>query len=116
MMRLLVSLVLVPLLAGCASFEAMVARSLREQGVRNEAVKPLLDTVVTKKLKIGDSVDQAKKVLTDAGLEFAIDKIGPPVLRSIYRTGSGCGFTIVLGIDAEQRISKIDVREFYTGP
>jgi hypothetical protein len=104
------------ILSGCTSFDQKVAESLREQAARNEAAKPLLDAVVAKKLKIGDSIERAKEVLSDAGLTFEVDKIGALVLRSIYRTGDGCGITIALEIDSEQRISKIDIREVYTGP
>lgn len=101
---------------GCTSFDRVVAQSLHEQAVRIEAAKPLFDAVVTQKLKVGDTAEHAKKVLSEAGLPFAVDKVGPPVLRSIYRTGAGSGFTIALELDGEDRVSKIDIREVYTGP
>ncbi len=97
------------------AFSASVAESFREQRVRNDAAKPLLDAVVTRKIKIGDTVDHAKQILTDAGLDFHFERFTPE-LRSIYRTGPGCGFTIVLALDSQERISKIDVRPFFTGP
>ncbi len=105
------------LVGGCASasFEEMVAASLKEQEARNEAATPLLDAVVTRKLKIGDTVDHAKEVLAAAGLDSHIEHFAPE-LRSIYRTGHGCGFTIVLLLDNQERISKIDVQPFFTGP
>jgi hypothetical protein len=100
------------------AFSSSVTDLLKEQGVRNEAVKPLLDAVVTKKLKIGDSLDQAKKVLGDAGLDFTVDRPPLPrrVLHSIYRAGPYSGFTIQLELDGEDRITKIEIREYFTGP
>ena len=102
-------------LSGCTSLDQKVAESLREQRACNDAAKPLFDAVVTKKLKVGDPIERAKEVLAGAGLGFEIDKIHPPVLRSFYSTGVGCGIAITMEIDSAQRISKIDIHDVYTG-
>ena len=106
----------VGVVSGCTSFDKMVAESLREQRACNEAVKPLLDAVVTKKLKIGDSIEHVEEVLRGANLSFEFERFDPSELRSIYRTGEGCGFTIAVKFDPAKRVARIDVREFFTGP
>jgi hypothetical protein len=94
------------------------AWSFREQGLQNQAVKPLFDAVVTKKLKVGDSLEHAKEVLSSAGLGFDVVRapFPRPMVQSIYRAGRWSGFTIQLELDSQDRISKIDIREYFTGP
>ena len=86
--------------------------------MQNEGAKPLFDAVVTKKLKIGDSLDHAKQVLGNAGLGFDVVRapFPRPMVRSIYRASRWSGFTIQLELNDQNRISKIDIREYFTGP
>lgn len=99
-------------------FSFVVGRSLREQGLQNQGAKPLLDAVVTKRLKVGDSLEHVKEVLSNAGLGFEVvrEPFPRPAVHSIYRTGRWSGFTIKLELDSQDRISKIDIREYFTGP
>jgi hypothetical protein len=69
-------------------------------------------------LKIGDTIDGAKRVLSEAGVEFTIDNTAsPPPLRSVYYAdGPGPGFIIELELDKSDRISKIDIQDFIDVP
>ncbi len=99
-------------------FSFVVGRSLREQGLQNEGAKPLFDAVVTKKLRVGDSLEHAKEVLSSAGLGFDVVRapFPRPMIQSIYRAGRWSGFTIQLELDSQDSISKIDIHEYFTGP
>lgn len=92
-----------------------IKESLREQGALNDAAKPLLEAVITNRIKVGDTVDHAKQVLAEAGLTAYSDRTAPQ-LSALYRTGPGCGFTIALDVDRQNRIEKIEIRPFFTGP
>jgi hypothetical protein len=100
------------------SLSYSVRRALHEQDVQNGAAKPLFDAVVTKKLKVGDSLERAKEVLNYAGLSFDVvcAPFPHPMVQSIYRAGRWSGFTIQLELDSSDSISKIDIHEYFTGP
>ncbi|MGL5806315.1 MAG: hypothetical protein ACRC2R_09545 [Xenococcaceae cyanobacterium] len=85
---------------------------LRKQQMRIEAVRPLFDTVVTKQIRIGDSVDDVKRTLTNAGLSFSEHK---QTLHSLYYAGGGCGISLQVTFDASRRVVKIDVQPQMTG-
>ncbi|HVU47668.1 MAG TPA: hypothetical protein VHD85_16175 [Terracidiphilus sp.] len=99
-------------------FSFAVGRSLREQRLQNEGAKPLFDAVVTKKLKAGDSLEHAKEVLSNAGLGCDVVRapFPRPMIQSIYHAGPWSGFTIQLELDTQDRISKVDIHEYFTGP
>ena len=102
---------------GYVRFNSAVAESLRRQAALNAAAKPAFDAAVTSKLKVGDSLEHAQEVLRSARLEFSVERrISPARLDSILRTGDSCGFRINLELDAQDRISKMDIREVFTGP
>ena len=102
---------------GYVRLNSAVAESLRHQAALNAAAKPAFDAAVTSKLKVGDSLEHAQEVLRSARLEFSVERrISPARLDSILRTGDGCGFRIHLELDAHDRISKMDIREVFTGP
>ncbi len=102
---------------GYVRLDYAVAESFRHQAALNAAAKPAFDAAVTSKLKVGDSLEHAEQILRKAGLEYFVERrISPPRLDSILRTGVGCGFGIHLELDAQDRISKIDIREVFTGP
>ena len=90
---------------------------LRHQAELNAAAKPLVDAAVTQKLKVGDTLEHAKKVFKDAGLAYSVESTLNPgaQLNSFYPTGQGCGIRVRLDIDANGNISKIDIRESITG-
>jgi hypothetical protein len=95
-----------------------VSRAFHEQGVQNEAAKPLFEAVVAKRLKVGDSLEHVKEVLNYAGLGFDVvrEPFPSPMVQSIYRAGRWFGFTIHLELDHEDRVSKVDIHEYFTGP
>ena len=95
-----------------------VESSLREQQLLLEGATPLFDTVIVKKLVVGDSLEHAEKVLSDAGQEFTLEKKSPSgqKLQSICHVGRGAGFLVQLDVDTEDRISKVDITKFYEGP
>jgi len=99
-------------------FDRAVWHSLHEQELLLEGATPLFDTVIAQKLKVGDSLEHAKKVLTDAGQEFNVDSDYPAgrKLESICRVGRGAAFVIELHLDSSDRIAKIDIRKALTGP
>ncbi len=99
-------------------FERAVWSSIREQQLLLEGATPLFDTVIAQKLKVGDSLEHAKKVLSDAGQEFTVDSDYPSgrKLQSICRIGRGAAFVIELHLDSEERIAKIDITKAYSGP
>src|SRR5437868_2951509 len=70
-------------------FERAVWRSIQEQQLLLEGATPLFDTVIAQKLKVGDSLEHAEKVLTDAGQEFTVDSDYPVgrKLQSVCRIG-----------------------------
>jgi len=100
------------------AFSHAVSRAFHEQGVRNDAVKPLFEAVITNKLQVGDSFEQAIEVLNYAGLNYTVirEPHPQPMIQSTYWAGSGSGFSIRLELDRQDRISKIDIREYFTGP
>jgi len=68
-------------------------------------------------MKVGDSLEHAQKVLTDAGQEFNVDSDHPGrKLQSICRVGRGAAFVIELHLDSSDHIAKIDIRKALTGP
>ncbi len=98
-------------------FDWAVTRSITEQGIRVQAVKPLFDTVVTSRLKVGDTLEHAKEVLSYAGLDYSIAKEPlPHELQSTYRAGDGSGFYVKLTLSRDDRITKVEIHDFYTGP
>ena len=99
-------------------FRLQIDRALQQQVLQNAAAKLLLDAAVTKKLMIGADLNFAKQVLSEAGLEFSVERRSPSrdVLSSIYRAGRWSGFTISVELDAHQQIAKIDIHEYFTGP
>lgn len=101
-----------------AKFSYAVSRAFHEQRIQNEAAKPLFDAVVTKRLKVGDSLEHASEVLKNAGLEFTVTRhpFPYPAIQSVYRAGRWSGFSIQLELDSEDRISKITIQEYFTGP
>jgi hypothetical protein len=99
-------------------FDRAVWHSIHEQQLLLEGATPLFDTVIAQQLKVGDSLDHAKKVLTDAGQEFDVDSDYPSgrKLQSICRVGRGAAFVIELHLDSQDHIAKIDITKTYTGP
>jgi len=94
-----------------------IARSAQEQTLQIEGARPLFDAVVRKKLTIGDSLEHAKKVLKDAGLEFTIDRdLAHPKLYSMCHAGRGPGFSIELELDSDDRIARIDIQDYVDVP
>jgi hypothetical protein len=88
-----------------------------DQGVRNAAAKPLFEAVVTRKLKVGDSLEHVKEVLEYAGLSHRMEQWGsrPPWVVSIYRASRYSGFGIRLELDGTDCVSKIEIKEYFTG-
>ncbi len=99
-------------------FDRAVWHSLHEQELLLEGATPLFDTVIAQKLKVGDSLEHAKKVLSDAGQEFNVDSDYPSgrKLQSICRVGRGAAFVIELHLDKDEHIAKIDIRKALSGP
>jgi hypothetical protein len=99
-------------------FERAVWHSLHEQELLLEGATPLFDSMIAQKLKVGDSLERAKKVLADAGQEFNVDSDYPSgrKLQSICRVGRGAAFVIELHLDKDERIAKIDIRKALSGP
>src|SRR5579864_4800788 len=79
-------------------FDRGVWHSIHEQQLLLEGATPLFDTVIAQRLKVGDSLDHAEKVLTDAGQQFNVDSDYPSgrKLQSICRVGRGAAFVIEL--------------------
>lgn len=99
-------------------FDRAVWHSIHEQQLLLEGATPLFDTVIVQRLKVSESLDHAKKVLTDAGQQFDIDSDYPSgrKLQSICRVGRGAAFVIELHLDSQDHIAKIDITKAYTGP
>ena len=99
------------------SYACGVAQGLQEQGSAVKAARPLFDAVITKNLKVGETLEHAKQVLAYAGLSFDISTGSfPHVLQSSYRVCDQAGFTIKLTLDPYDKIANVDIHEFYTGP
>jgi hypothetical protein len=93
-----------------------VARSLHDQGLLDEAARPRVDAIMGK-IRVGDSLAQAEKALTEGRLSYEVDRIFPPPrLESLYRAGPDSGYSITLELGPNDKIAKIDVREVLTGP
>ena len=110
-----IGIVLMVALAGIACF---AWPDFFEQRIQNAAAKPLFEAAVTRQLKVGDSLAHVQDVLTYAGLGYEVVR-GPfprPVVQSIYRAGRLSGFQIQLELDNDDRVSKIDIHEYFTGP
>jgi hypothetical protein len=99
-------------------FSRAVEHSMQQQALLLEGATPLFDTVIAKRLVVGDSLEHAKKVLTDAGQEFTVetDPTLPRRLQSNIPVGRGAGFLVQLDLDSKDRISKVDITKFYEGP
>jgi hypothetical protein len=95
-----------------------ITHSISHQSVQLESARPRFDALVRSKLKVGDTVDDAKRVLSEAGLEFTIEnERSPRLLRSVYHAGStGAAFLIEVALDGQDRISKIDIQDFIDVP
>jgi hypothetical protein len=95
-----------------------ITHSISHQSAQLESARPRFDTLVRNKLKVGDTVDDAKKVLSEAGLEFTIDdERSQRLLRSVYHAGeAGAAFRIEVTLDGRDRISKIDIQDFIDVP
>ena len=114
-----VALAMVFLLVGPRVFLGLaIARSAKLQSAQLERARPRFDALVRNKLKIGDTVDDAKKVLSEAGLEFTSEnRQSPRLLRSAYpAAGPGGAFLIEVTLDEQDRISKIDIQDFIDVP
>src|SRR2546430_14047590 len=94
-------------------FERAVWRSIREQELLLEGATPLFDTVIAQRLKVGDSLEHAKKVFADAGQEFDVDSDYPTgrKLQSRCIVGRGAAFVVELHLDSTDRIAKIDIHK-----
>jgi hypothetical protein len=95
-----------------------VERSIAEQELLLEGATPLFDTVIAKKLVVGDTLEHVKKILADAGQEFTVETSPflPHRLQSICRVGRGAGFSIEVGLDNDDRVTKVEITKFYEGP
>lgn len=114
--RLAVCVILaVSLLAQSGCTSVLVGASLRWQEKQNKAARPHFDEVVTRKVKVGDTLSHAQQVLTDAGLTHSIDRFDH-ALVSLLRTGKGCGIQFRAKLDDDDRITDIKIQEFLTGP
>jgi hypothetical protein len=65
---------------------------------------------------VGDTLESAKTVLRGAGVPIDQKQSLLSVFSSKYQTGEGCGFSLYLSYDADERISKIEISEFVSGP
>jgi hypothetical protein len=66
-------------------FGLAIGEAIRHNTAKLDRARPRFDALVRNKLKVRDSLEHAKEVLTDAGLDFTIDnEESPPVLRSVY--------------------------------
>jgi hypothetical protein len=94
-------------------FGLAIGEAIRHNTAKLDRARPRFDALIRNKLKVGDSFDHAKKVLTDAGLQFTVERDeSPPILRSVYLAdGPGPGWVIELEIDKQDRISKVDILE-----
>jgi TonB family protein len=101
---------------GKAPKEPMGTPSLRSQQARNEAARPLFDAAVVKRLVVGDTLENAKNVLRGAGVPVDQKQNLLSVFSTKYRTGEGCGYSLYLSYDTHERISKIEIMEFISGP
>jgi len=96
-----------------------IGRSVKQQTAQIERARPKFNSAIVQNLNVGDSLEHARKVLSDAGLEFTIDKeASPPILRSVYPAGDhpGPGFLIQLELDTRDRIAKIDIQDYVDVP
>ena len=87
---------------------------LVDQSTHLEAVRPLLESTVMRRIKMGDSVERAKEVLRDAGLTYRIQGT-PHAVFTGYQAGPGCGFTMVIELSPDDRITRIDVQPYMRG-
>jgi hypothetical protein len=94
-------------------FGLAIGEAIRHNTTKLDRARPRFDALIRNKLKVGDSLEHGKKILTDAGLEVMIDREeSPPILRSVYLAdGPGPGWVIELELDKQDRISKIDILE-----
>ena len=101
-------------LCGAAYVSHGMQAGLDEQSARLEAVRPLLESTVTRRIKVGDSVEHAKDVLREAGLTYRVEGAQHAVFAG-YQAGPVCGFTIVMELSPDERISKIEVQPYLRG-
>jgi hypothetical protein len=92
-------------------------KSMEVQDAAHKAVRPLLEAVTTKKLKVGDSLQQVEDVLKYADLSFSVERQVFPhtTLFSGLSTGAGSGFTIRIEFDANDRVTRIELHESFLG-
>jgi hypothetical protein len=99
---------------GCFYFE--VSRDLQEQGRLNDAAKPRVDAVM-KDIHVGDTLGHAEQVLAEAHFGYTIDRSpSHPRLQSSFRAGPESGFSIELKLDRDDKVTKVDVHPYFTGP
>jgi hypothetical protein len=99
------------------SLTRAVERSFAEQRLLFERATPRFDSLIAKKLAVGDTLEHAKKVLSDAGQKFTMDeRLSHRRLTSIFPVGQGAGFLVELDIDNHNKISNVDITKFYNGP
>ncbi|HYR22480.1 MAG TPA: hypothetical protein VEP30_06115 [Chthoniobacterales bacterium] len=96
-------------------FGISLGRLVRHQQAEIEQMRPHFNLAIGQRLRVGQSIEDAKKILSAAGLEFLInEEQSPPTLTSFYpptHAEAGPGFLIELKIDNQNRISKIDIQE-----
>jgi hypothetical protein len=93
-------------------FGLAIGEAIRHNTAKLDRARPRFDALVRNKLEVGGSLEHAKEVLTDAGLDFTIDnEKSPPVLTSVYLAdGPGPGWLIELQLKHD-RVSEIDILE-----
>ena len=71
---------------------------------------------VDARLKPGDTVEQATRVLNEAGLPNSVDRFNKarPRIQSVYRMRNGSGYSIYIYLDRDDRVTKIEFERFYT--
>lgn len=96
----------------------LVPISVAWQGHELRVAKPEFDRLVTSQLRVGQSLDDAERVLTAAGLTFTVADWWPRhgMLQSGKEVGRGYGFQVQLLLDPQRRISTIDVQPYTTAP
>jgi hypothetical protein len=101
-------------------FAISLSRSMQHQQAEIERMRPGFNAAILQRLSVGQSVEDAEKVLNDAGLNFQINReVSPPKLTSMYPPGHsevGPGFLIELELGSGNRISKIDMKEIIDAP
>ena len=104
--------VAVPVL-GLIAAEYLVRLGIREQTSRNAAARPLFDSLITRHIQAGATVESAIRVINDAGIRYSDDH-SQSMIVVLYSTGPGSGIHLYLRYDQARCVRAVEVREGVT--